>query len=40
MIRYTIDIIETEGQKGKYLDVTVKDRDFGFKQKHFALECY
>ena len=35
LIRYQVDIIEREGQDGRFLDVTIKDKDYDFKQTHY-----
>ena len=35
MIRYMVEIEEKEGPDGPYMDVTVKDKDYAFKQAHY-----
>ena len=35
MIRYSVEIEEKEGADGHYMDVTVKDKDYAFKQAHY-----
>lgn len=40
LIRYDIDIVERVGPNGNFMDVTVKDKDYEFKQTHYLNEQY
>ena len=40
LIRYQVDILEREGPHGRFLDVTIKDKDYDFKQTHYKNEQY
>ena len=40
MIRYLVEIEAKVGADGPYMDVTVKDKDYAFKQAHYKNEQY
>ena len=40
LIRFRIDITERHDPQGKFLDVTVRDRDYGFKMENYGSHQY
>ena len=35
MIRFAVEVVEREDEKGRYLDAIVRDKDYQFKLKNY-----
>ena len=40
LIRFRVDVVEKRDAQGKFLDVTVRDRDYKFKVENYWLKEY